>query len=109
MQELPVQGSSMLCGAEPDSSANSRRTISMFSHPFCPYSGRPKSGKKGEGCSSFWRHTAPRFLRGRGSEEHTSELQSPCNLVCRLLLEKKKTRSCRETSVSAHCRGISRR
>src|SRR2546426_9234605 len=32
---------------------------------------------------------------GRGaarSEEHTSELQSPCNLVCRLLLEKKKTK-----------------
>src|SRR5256885_12778208 len=28
-------------------------------------------------------------LRAR-SEEHTSELQSPCNLVCRLLLEKKK-------------------
>src|SRR5256885_7230978 len=27
------------------------------------------------------------------SEEHTSELQSPCNLVCRLLLEKKKTKS----------------
>src|SRR5256885_9449293 len=27
------------------------------------------------------------------SEEHTSELQSPCNLVCRLLLEKKKTLS----------------
>src|SRR2546426_3390940 len=30
-------------------------------------------------CASGWR-----------SEEHTSELQSPCNLVCRLLLEKKK-------------------
>src|SRR5256885_12936258 len=30
--------------------------------------------------------------RYRRSEEHTSELQSPCNLVCRLLLEKKKTR-----------------
>src|SRR5256885_3967528 len=28
---------------------------------------------------------------GCRSEEHTSELQSPCNLVCRLLLEKKKT------------------
>src|SRR5256885_3662756 len=27
--------------------------------------------------------------RGKRSEEHTSELQSPCNLVCRLLLEKK--------------------
>src|SRR5256885_8343923 len=28
--------------------------------------------------------------RPRRSEEHTSELQSPCNLVCRLLLEKNK-------------------
>src|SRR2546426_8141649 len=35
----------------------------------------------------------PREIRHLGryrSEEHTSELQSPCNLVCRLLLEKKK-------------------
>src|SRR5256885_8798039 len=36
----------------------------------------------------------PKFERVAGkawrSEEHTSELQSPCNLVCRLLLEKKK-------------------
>src|SRR5256885_4031328 len=34
-------------------------------------------------------------FRDRGllrSEEHTSELQSPCNLVCRLLLEKKKNK-----------------
>src|SRR5256885_11515131 len=30
------------------------------------------------------------LVDGRRSEEHTSELQSPCNLVCRLLLEKKK-------------------
>src|SRR2546426_1918935 len=30
---------------------------------------------------------------GERSEEHTSELQSPCNLVCRLLLEKKKKQS----------------
>src|SRR5256885_10213510 len=30
------------------------------------------------------------FIRVKRSEEHTSELQSPCNLVCRLLLEKKK-------------------
>src|SRR2546426_6242673 len=29
-------------------------------------------------------------LTSKRSEEHTSELQSPCNLVCRLLLEKKK-------------------
>src|ERR1022692_2548122 len=32
----------------------------------------------------------PLLLR---SEEHTSELQSPCNLVCRLLLEKKKDKT----------------
>src|SRR5256885_12208659 len=38
------------------------------------------------------RATAARAIAARGrSEEHTSELQSPCNLVCRLLLEKKKT------------------
>src|SRR5256885_5329832 len=35
---------------------------------------------------------AAKRLIGR-SEEHTSELQSPCNLVCRLLLEKKKSRA----------------
>src|SRR5256885_8162342 len=34
-----------------------------------------------------------RLPHGPGrSEEHTSELQSPCNLVCRLLLEKKKSK-----------------
>src|SRR2546426_4703989 len=41
-------------------------------------------------CGRVRRHRLRRSrLRGR-SEEHTSELQSPCNLVCRLLLEKKK-------------------
>src|SRR5256885_7207878 len=34
------------------------------------------------------------------SEEHTSELQSPCNLVCRLLLEKKKKKSNHKLSES---------
>src|SRR2546426_7180595 len=37
------------------------------------------------------RGVRPILERAR-SEEHTSELQSPCNLVCRLLLEKKKNR-----------------
>src|SRR5256885_4134860 len=37
------------------------------------------------------RWISPAYLpSGLRSEEHTSELQSPCNLVCRLLLEKKK-------------------
>src|SRR5256885_2850756 len=44
------------------------------------------------------RASCPALVSGRRhpdvrSEEHTSELQSPCNLVCRLLLEKKKTLS----------------
>src|SRR3989454_6793683 len=38
------------------------------------------------------------YLADERSEEHTSELQSPCNLVCRLLLEKKKTRIASTTS-----------
>src|SRR5256885_5015088 len=33
-------------------------------------------------------------IAAQRSEEHTSELQSPCNLVCRLLLEKKKSPVC---------------
>src|SRR6266581_6211767 len=49
--------------------------------------------------------TAPTYCRGEGrhssgsgprrSEEHTSELQSPVHLVCRLLLEKKNTKTYR--------------
>src|SRR2546426_11447923 len=35
------------------------------------------------------------------SEEHTSELQSPCNLVCRLLLEKKKKKTQQKTRYTA--------
>src|SRR2546426_1981090 len=52
----------------------------------------PKSEAKKEEKSE----TTPALAAAKGSrrgrsEEHTSELQSPCNLVCRLLLEKKKT------------------
>src|SRR5688500_19789579 len=35
-------------------------------------------------------HAGQACIGALRSEEHTSELQSPCNLVCRLLLEKKK-------------------
>src|SRR3989454_3614337 len=44
----------------------------------------------GEQGSDFLAAEALNTLGGLRSEEHTSELQSPCNLVCRLLLEKKK-------------------
>src|SRR5256885_9918435 len=50
---------------------------------------------------------AQRLAAPGRSEEHTSELQSPCNLVCRLLLEKKKetydtmtAQTCQSTSVT---------
>src|SRR2546426_8960116 len=47
--------------------------------------------------------TAASLLLGdisyRRSEEHTSELQSPCNLVCRLLLEKKKKKTIMYTKI----------
>src|SRR2546426_1531362 len=56
-----------------------------------------------------WVRSASRSacLRGmawvsRRSEEHTSELQSPCNLVCRLLLEKKKKRQQQYTCVTSN-------
>src|SRR5256885_3485157 len=39
----------------------------------------------------IWTRARDPWLAAR-SEEHTSELQSPCNLVCRLLLEKKKNK-----------------
>src|SRR5256885_15686822 len=50
--------------------------------------------ERGPGGCRRARRAAARYVRpvraAPRSEEHTSELQSPCNLVCRLLLEKKK-------------------
>src|ERR1022692_1941428 len=43
------------------------------------------------------------WLSSTRSEEHTSELQSPCNLVCRLLLEKKKNATPLESRLSFPC------
>src|SRR5256885_11875579 len=55
-------------------------------------------------CTSSAYHEAAslpvRRHRPARSEEHTSELQSPCNLVCRLLLEKKKKKSSTHTFIS---------
>src|SRR5256885_4229779 len=49
---------------------------------------------------SEWHSVKARLER---SEEHTSELQSPCNLVCRLLLEKKKNQRCARLIPSLSC------
>src|SRR2546426_8816056 len=48
-------------------------------------------------------HKSVKHYRRR-SEEHTSELQSPCNLVCRLLLEKKKkNKRTNKTNIDRRC------
>src|SRR5256885_12101937 len=52
-------------------------------------------------CRASRARTKPLRSSRTRSEEHTSELQSPCNLVCRLLLEKKKTYESRVQN-SAH-------
>src|SRR5256885_6009940 len=67
----------------------------------------PRSTFRNCGSSSRWvgrRRRPTRVTRGSSarSEEHTSELQSPCNLVCRLLLEKKKKRT-QPTTVHPLC------
>src|SRR2546426_7566413 len=54
--------------------------------PSAPPPRPPRHGARG---APPWSGIPTPAPAGR-SEEHTSELQSPCNLVCRLLLEKKK-------------------
>src|SRR2546426_8584030 len=76
-------------------------TTLFRSHAVQPDQRRPANGLEDIAVwLSVGRHSCPASPRCPGrcpvsearSEEHTSELQSPCNLVCRLLLEKKKTR-----------------
>src|SRR2546426_9069567 len=63
-----------------------RSTLFPYTTLFRSQIGRTRSPARSR------RRTRRLTCRGR-SEEHTSELQSPCNLVCRLLLEKKKKTS----------------
>src|SRR2546426_7490633 len=61
-----------------------RQTAGASSWPFSAVAAGPRCyPRRNHG------HRREELAQGR-SEEHTSELQSPCNLVCRLLLEKKK-------------------
>src|SRR5690348_17499142 len=61
-----------------------------------PYTTLFRSRSRGAGSRSCPRRCAARGPRGRRSEEHTSELQSPVHLVCRLLLEKKKQKKMKQ-------------
>src|SRR5256885_5841584 len=74
------------------------RSQSLRSHAACAAIGwqgvaaAAQDPRPGQGLGAWAGRAGPAQalpLSGR-SEEHTSELQSPCNLVCRLLLEKKK-------------------
>src|SRR5256885_11426157 len=55
-----------------------------------PYTTLFRSGRSHDLYGDAWTARVPDLPHR--SEEHTSELQSPCNLVCRLLLEKKNIR-----------------
>src|SRR5256885_6193980 len=64
-----------------------RSTLFPYTTLFRSLRKRGIESRDATGASGLW------FDDFRRSEEHTSELQSPCNLVCRLLLEKKKKNS----------------
>src|SRR5256885_12718227 len=68
------------------------------SETVAPRKGRP-TPKRRESEGRRGPVSAPRTR----SEEHTSELQSPCNLVCRLLLEKKIHHAHTNSDFSFHC------
>src|SRR2546426_1839489 len=74
-----------------------RSTLFPYTTLFRSRSCAPGRGRRWAAAGRGWRSDRrapddrdPPGRRVRRSEEHTSELQSPCNLVCRLLLEKKK-------------------
>src|SRR5256885_9840466 len=63
------------------------RSLSSPCRPRCPIFATAAASSSQARSARLWP------CLGMRSEEHTSELQSPCNLVCRLLLEKKKQQS----------------
>src|SRR5690348_17904778 len=72
-----------------------RRSSDLASEPPATAAGRARrTGDPGRPARGVERHNAPAGAGaarlGRRSEEHTSELQSPVHIVCRLLLAKKK-------------------
>src|SRR5699024_11267582 len=76
-------------------SSRSLPPIRMLKKIFRPLPHKPNT--------SYWRSSISMQTRSR-SEEHTSELQSRFDLVCRLLLEKKKQRHNYHSAQRAHCR-----
>src|SRR2546426_2789486 len=92
-----MHGSAMMYGIEASQFSVSPAACSGWLNPWictrisaaCQALGRCSEVREA-GVERWAARDAVRPLRDARSEEHTSELQSPCNLVCRLLLEKKK-------------------
>src|SRR2546426_5766222 len=80
-------------------SASSTRTIGWVFSSGSIVSAAPNTREKKMIPSMSSEAAALIGLLGTRSEEHTSELQSPCNLVCRLLLEKKKKKKLSSTDI----------
>src|SRR5256885_8500717 len=72
-------------------------TLSL--HDALPISARSSAAGENGSSKNDWEAWKNRFR----SEEHTSELQSPCNLVCRLLLEKKTDIGLTAPTIIATC------
>src|SRR5205807_8705591 len=92
---FPTRRSSDLCGCRSDARLAERRIGSRNVYSGSPprLERVPSGWRSGEGAAPLPKQPRYRQLVRRRhqlvrSEEHTSELQSPCNLVCRLLLEK---------------------
>src|SRR5256885_12685260 len=66
---------------------NGAKTANVMKKVFDPQALRPFIVNWHEIAACLMHSERPQRLRVERSEEHTSELQSPCNLVCRLLLE----------------------
>src|SRR5438876_5956125 len=77
-----------------------RSTLFPYTTLFRSRRGVP--GLRGPARPPARRRVPPRPRAGGRSEEHTSELQSPVHLVCRLLLEKKK----KDYSIIWHCKKL---
>src|SRR2546426_5802263 len=86
-------------------------TLSL--HDALPISPALRDARRAPSGADGLPHRAARAADLPRSEEHTSELQSPCNLVCRLLLEKKKKKNTTHVSTldinNTPLRGISHR
>src|SRR5205807_7931263 len=87
---LPISAWRRLCAVRSSQPSSRMAWTASKRRPSKPYSishWRAFSAKNLPTCGTRKSMAAPQGV-GVRSEEHTSELQSPCNLVCRLLLEK---------------------